>query len=175
MHPSTQKLQRSIVWWDGCYANSVEHWSTLGHVSVVMQLRTVIVLALAWLPLTRACELRSVPGLGFLECSAREAHAEPKDAHEHLCCLEEHSDCLMERRPPWHTPRPVTNVPAESSGRPSLCSPTTADRNMPALGPPEISASWVFAQRAALPARAPSLSSEPPAPSRRHSALASAF
>ena len=149
---------------DSCHANSVEHLSTLRHLSVVMQLRTLIVLALAlaWLPLTRASELHSVSAPALLCCSSHQedapmAHAEPEETHRHFCYLEESPVHLMERRSQGHPPRVSQNVSTEISGRPSLGPTPPIDVTVLTSPPPEISASWVFTHREARPARAPSL------------------
>ena len=84
------------------------------------------------------------------------AHAEPEETQQHFCYLEESPAHLMERRSQGHPPRLVTEVPVESSGRPSLVPHTELEQGMLVSGPPEITASWLFTVRAAAPVRAPS-------------------
>lgn len=118
-----------------------------------------LLLALAWVPLTSHCQIESASGLEFLRCSPPAQNSTATDDHcgDAACCAIEKGNC--------HAPavqqlaaRPVFAPP--SPGMDPASEPLLLARHSPsppAAPPPELSTSWQFVARAALPVRAPSL------------------
>ena len=123
----------------------------------------IVLLALAWVPLSLHCQIESLPGWEFLACeSGEEEHSSPHqstDCADDFCQVIESGFYKTEERasllpqPIWipHSPDVLLNSVTPNSAQLAFTAPT--------LSPPVISASWQFYLRAALPVRAPSLAS----------------
>ena len=121
-----------------------------------------VLAAFAWLPMTSHCKLESVPGFEFLACiSETNCHGESKPQgtvpEQSGCCSIEKSHYKSDQfRVTIQTPE---MLPIEAASLFDLSSVLPAEVCVGILntGPPELSSSWQFSFRTALPARAPSL------------------
>ena len=121
----------------------------------------VVLVAVAWLPMTLHCRLEAVPGLEFLACQTEDvSHEQPgADCGDTGCCLAEHAQYKTEQhrltlQPPNLVPFsfvPVLDWLEALSDEASLEAFTVA--------PPELPKCWQFVFRTAAPPRAPSFAS----------------
>lgn len=111
-------------------------------------------LALAWLPVTSHCQMEVLPGLEFLQCGTD--NSQPDNCGDSGCCAVE-SSSYQTTRNDESCPLIVLNllalvpVPVVESSLPQEVS-----LGVLTSAPPEISRSWQFLSRSALPVRAPS-------------------
>lgn len=124
----------------------------------------VVLLALAWLPITAHCQLESIPGFEFLACQAGDTASENPDSHcaDTGCCATEKSSCRSERSPqtrisPNFFLYSAARVPSALALADML--PAEVSRGILTAAPPELLKTWHFTSRTALPVRAPSLAS----------------
>jgi hypothetical protein len=141
----------------------VERNLQLVHPIRVRMLRSLlaVILVLSWVPITSHCQLESVPGLEFLECST-EGHASDTESHpcqDGDCCTVESSDFASSRNYQFTRVMVVAILPFDSSFGVEQLPPTNIGLGVLTGSPPELPASWQFLSRAALPARAPSRAS----------------
>lgn len=127
------------------------------------KLRTalIILLALAWVPLTSHCKLESLPGWEFLRC-ASEAPLTPEEGDpcdEDGCCAVEFAKYQSSRQQEIAPVLLLGILPADPLGALDPLHPVGAGLGIPTSLPPELPVSWQFSLRAALPVRAPSLAS----------------
>ena len=122
----------------------------------------VLLLALAWVPVTAHCQLESVPGLEFLRCLSNLAHTESTEGH----CGD--AECCAVERSVYKTEQQRVTAPSPKLFSFSLLSLLTLESPLPEelypvtrpVAPRDfIEPSWQFVSRAALPARAPSIAS----------------
>jgi hypothetical protein len=121
----------------------------------------IVLLALAWAPLTSHCQLESIPGLEFLHCSP-EGHASTGDGgdpcQDGACCSIESAK--------YQSPRQQQIIPIVLALPPAGCF-EVLERLLPVeislatltAGPPLFQNGWQFFFRTALSPRAPSLAS----------------
>ena len=124
-------------------------------------LRTILVvlLALAWAPLTAHCQLEHLTGSELLRCHCGDEApvSDSSPCGDSNCCGWESGQYkLPESQPLTSTPLlfevspvlPVTTVPSEN-----------VYEFVSSAAPPELPQNWQFVFRAALPVRAPSFAS----------------
>lgn len=121
----------------------------------------VVLVAVAWLPMTLHCRLETVPGLEFLACEAesRSDSVPSSDCGDTGCCSVEKSQYKTEQHrltllPPNFQPSPFAPVLDLAN---TLSD--EASREAPAIAPPELPRCWQFIFRTASPPRAPSFAS----------------
>jgi hypothetical protein len=120
----------------------------------------IVLLALAWAPLTSHCQLESLPGLEFLHC-APAAHPSTDGGdpcQDGACCSIESANYQSPRPQEILTVLP-TVLPAASFGLLERPVPVEVQPGIPTADPPGLQNSWQFSFRTALPPRAPSLAS----------------
>jgi hypothetical protein len=143
---------------------SIEQLHAIGHLLVVRTMRITMVslVALTWVLLTSHCKIEAMTGFEFLRCST--------DVHESSEGSDPCKDagCCSIESAQYHAPRHyqvtpvvvvVTSAPAD---RLDLVERSLANQVNPGFltaAPPELSSSWSFFSRTALPPRAPSLPS----------------
>jgi hypothetical protein len=115
--------------------------------------------AFLWLPASVHCQLESVSGLEFLQCSAASdsSHNPGQDCDE--CCAVEKSHYLsggIRLTAPAPVSLPLLLPPAAEL---IMDLPVATDSLLTADIPPDLPRRWQFLSRTALPARAPSLAS----------------
>jgi len=119
----------------------------------------VVLLAVAWLPMTAHCRLEIVPGLEFLACQSESESSDNESSDCAECCSVEKSQYRIGQHrlmvaPPNLPPLsfvPVADLANTFSG--------TVGREVLAVVPPELPRCWQFAFRTASPPRAPSFAS----------------
>lgn len=121
----------------------------------------VVLVALAWLPMTMHCRLESVPGLEFLACLTEgDCHTEQSsDRSDDDCCSVEKSDYRISQT--RLTLPAVDLVPLCSTPVLDVANalPDEVSVGVLTAAPPEFFNTWHFVFRAALPVRAPSIAS----------------
>ena len=141
----------------------VEQVLELRHLFFVRTLRTVIValLALAWVPLTSHCILESIPGLEFLRCACdtQLPSSSGDPCQDDGCCAVESAQYQSPRQQDLIPIVVFAIIPAEVFGvlQPSL--PPEVSLGIVTSAPPDLTTSWQFSLRTALPVRAPSFAS----------------
>lgn len=146
----TQKISLNIYW-------------LLGISIRVRHFRSILfaLVAFLWLPVSAHCQLETVPGLEFLACqSAGPASGNPNShCADSGCCSAERSEYTAEQTP-FSQPSPdlfvITSEPVLTLPN-SL--PAEVSVGILTAAPPELSTTWHFASRTALPVRAPSTAS----------------
>jgi hypothetical protein len=133
------------------------------HLLSVRTFRTVIVvlLALAWVPLTSHCKLESVPGLEFLRCAC-DTQADTKNGdpcRDDGCCALESAQYQSPRQQDITPIVVVATPPTETFGVVKQSLPPEVSLGILTSAPPDLPTSWQFSLRTALPVRAPSLAS----------------
>lgn len=127
----------------------------------IARLALIGMMALLWVPLASHCSLEVIPGLEFLRCAQDTPSSSPKENHgcDESCCSFESAKYQTQRLDnaalisvvapnPWADMLDVTkSLPQE------VC------LGILTAAPPEISQTWQFSFRTALPARAPSIAS----------------
>lgn len=118
-------------------------------------------LALAWVPLTSHCQIEAALGLDFLRCSTDEQAATGggDPCKDEGCCSFEFAK--------YQSPRQQDVAPVVLLAIVPTDNIDVEDRSLPAqtcLGiltaaPPDLTSSWQFSFRTALPPRAPSFAS----------------
>jgi hypothetical protein len=129
----------------------------------VRTLRTwiVVLLAIAWVPLASHCRIEAVPGFEFFRCSA---DAQTSDQGGDPC---KDSGCCTVESAKYQSPRQqeiipinlVAILPADNFRILEQSLPADISLGILTAAPPELSASWQFSLRTALPVRAPSIAS----------------
>jgi len=117
----------------------------------------VLFLALAWLPVTSHCQMEVLPGLEFLQCGTDNSQTD--NCGDSGCCAVESSSYQTTRHDESNTLivlnlLAVVTLPVVESSLPQEVS-----LGVLTSAPPEISRSWQFLSRSALPVRAPSSAS----------------
>ena len=120
-----------------------------------------IIFALAaflWLPASAHCQLETIPGLELLRCAA-DGQSPKGDCTDSGCCSVEKSQYKSEQQGvslqlPALLPMDLTPVLDTVNSLPAEVSV-----GILTAAPPELSATWHFISRTALPARAPSIAS----------------
>jgi len=121
----------------------------------------VVLVAVAWLPMTVHCRLESIPGLEFLACESdnNSDGKQRSDCGDTGCCSAEHSQYKTERHQ-LKRPSPdfllLASVPVVDLAK---ALPPEVTVGVLTAAPPELSTTWHFICRTALPVRAPSLAS----------------
>jgi len=128
----------------------------------VRSLRSIllVLLAVAWVPLTSHCKWEGITDLELFHCAAEAPSAtgggEP--CEQDTCCAVEFAQ--------YASPRPQDILPAFVAIPPTTFAtelepnrPTEVNLGILTAGPPGLAASWQFHFRTALPARAPSIAS----------------
>jgi hypothetical protein len=126
---------------------------------VVFLLRTVQLLLLAlWLPVTMHCTLETLPTFSFLQscCGTEDSAPVSQDCAADVCGEVESGDYRLEEHLAAAPDLPLLLACAPGAFRPEPAAGPAPDRFPTALAPPELPRLWRFAQRAALPPRAPS-------------------
>jgi len=127
----------------------------------ILKVTLVLLLALAWVPLSLHCQIEALPGLEFLACeSGVEEHPVP---HQSTDCEEDF--CQVVESGLYKTEEQAPLLSLASSALPALASalallaqpPDRKVSSAPDISPPPLATSWQFALRTALPPRAPSL------------------
>lgn len=120
----------------------------------------IALVALLWLPVSAHCLLETATGLQFLECQTEGQSSGNPDSHctGSGCCSVERSHYTVERAP--ISPRFVALdlITIDPVQAPLNCLPTEVSLGILTAAPPELSETWHFVSRTALPARAPSAS-----------------
>lgn len=116
----------------------------------------ILLLVLAWVPMTAHCSIESIPGLEFLACKG-----ETSNSTDHCkdtgCCSFESSALKTENAKVFC---PVVVFIAVYSQLAFLNVEPPKEKVIRVLAiPPELPQSWQFISRAALPVRAPSIAS----------------
>ena len=130
-----------------------------------MKTMLILLLALAWVPLNSHCLLESVPGFEFLICSTDQTDEDTSSSDpcsDGGCCSVESAKYFSAWKPvtiPAGTEILAALPPARQWAFDSLSLHAQTLGPWPNTSPPVIPASWQFALRTALPARAPSLAS----------------
>ena len=121
----------------------------------------VVLLALAWVPLTSHCSIEAVPGFEFLRCSTDvQSSNEGNDpCKEGGCCAVESAKYQSPRHQEITPVVFVAILPADTFGVVEQSLPAEVSLGILTAAPPELPASWQFSLRTALPVRAPSLAS----------------
>ena len=115
--------------------------------------------AFLWLPASAHCQLESVPGLEFLRCSAETADAHQPDKDCRNCCAVEKAHYRAEYLR-LTIPAPGVLLLSLATGIPvAERLPAEVSVGLLTAAPPDLSATWQFSSRTALPVRAPSLAS----------------
>ena len=143
--------------------NYVEEIPAMKH---ILQVRTfkkmmVVLLALAWVPLTSHCQLESIPGLEFLRCVC-DTQASPKSGdscQDDGCCAVELAKYQSPRQQEITPIVVMAMLPEASSGVLEQPLPPEFSLDLLTPAPSGLSTSWQFSFRTALPVRAPSLAS----------------
>ena len=113
--------------------------------------------AFVWLPVSAHCQLEVVTGLEFLRCEPESAssHNPSKDCSN--CCSVEKSQYRGEQ---LRLLIPVPELLCSAPVMPVVHSfPVEVSLGILTAAPPELSPSWLFLSRTALPIRAPSIAS----------------
>ncbi len=131
------------------------------HLLIVRMLKKVMVLllVLAWVPLTSHCKLESIPGLEFLAClSDGDSHnQQDSDCDDTECCQLEKSLYKTEKS---HLVLPSPDfLPFSPALVVDLANalPDEVGVGMLTTAPPELTKTWHFISRTASPPRAPSI------------------
>lgn len=117
----------------------------------------ILLLALAWAPMTSHCSLEKIPGLEFLACKGSASTSDSKSHCEgSTCCAFENSGDRTLSSKVSCPPPPLIAFICNSL---LLHEASLRDELFVAVitSPPELSVSWLFISRTALPVRAPSL------------------
>jgi hypothetical protein len=130
---------------------------------MVRFIRTTIgtLLALFWVLMISHCRIEAATGLPLLRCSVDvEASSEGDHSSETCgCCSFESAQYDVHRQ---HEIAPLVVmaiVPADNFGVMERSLPKEVSLGILTAAPPDISTSWQFSLRAALPVRAPSFAS----------------
>lgn len=120
----------------------------------------VLLMALLWVPITAHCQLESVAGLEFLRCDSDSDHtSDNKEACGDGCCQVESGHYQVSRNqniaPAVALLLATLDILADFQ-LPKLAAPS---QGLQPASPPELSVTWQFIARAALPVRAPSVAS----------------
>ncbi len=144
----------------------LEQLPGVGHLLAVRTIRIAMVslLALTWVLLTSHCKIEAVPGFEFLRC-ATDIH-EPSEAENSGDPCKDAGCCSIEYAQ-YHAPRQhelaplvvLAIVPADKFGVVEQSLPKEVSLGILTAAPPELPTSWQFSLRAAIPVRAPSLTS----------------
>lgn len=121
----------------------------------------VVLLALAWVPLTSHCKLESIPGLEFLRCTC-DTQSGPNSGdpcQDDGCCAVESAKYQSPRQQEITPVFVVAILPAEILGMLEHSLPPEVSLGILTSAPPDLPTSWQFSLRTALPVRAPSLAS----------------
>jgi hypothetical protein len=124
----------------------------------------VLLLALAWVPLTSHCKIEAMPGFEFFRC-ATDIHAPAESESGGDPCKD--VGCCSIESAQYHAPRqseiaPVVVfdiIPSDSFGVVEQSLPKEVSLGILTAAPPGLPTSWQFLSRTALPVRAPSLAS----------------
>ncbi len=116
--------------------------------------------ALTWVLLTSHCKLEGIPGFEFLHCATDIHEAAESETGGDPC---EDSGCCSFESAQYHATRQQEIAPTFVSafvppGRLGVVENRLPDEirlGIPNAAPPELSSSWRFVSRAALPPRAP--------------------
>jgi hypothetical protein len=120
----------------------------------------VVLLALAWAPLTAHCQLEVIPGFDFLACASKCApHNNSTAPDNEACCAVESSHYKPEDIQPIASPEYFALLFVQAAVE--LQTVPSGDNHSDASPPvpPELPSSWQFFFRTALPIRAPSITS----------------
>lgn len=126
----------------------------------LLQNALLLLLAAAWLPLTARCRLEAtLPGLEFLQCADDRCCQPEKDAPDSgACCAFGSARYVLPAHQPAVLPvLALVQPPLEPLRAPVCGHSAPGSLSILTAAPPDIPASWRFALRTALPARAPSL------------------
>ena len=145
----------------------IEHFRSSGHLHIVRTLRTwlVVLLALAWVPLTSHCRIEALIDVGFLQCEADapanhagQEHGKPC-GDEDNCCAVEFAKYPSSRQQDFLPAFLPVFLPSENSASIHPPLPAGGSPGILTPPPPDLPVSWQFSLRAALPPRAPSIAS----------------
>jgi hypothetical protein len=118
----------------------------------------MVLLALAWAPLTSHCQLESIPGLEFLHCSP-EGHASTDDGgdpcQDGACCSIESAKYQSPRQQEI-IPVVLAILPTANFGLLERPLPVEISPGILTSDPPDLQNGWQFTFRTALSPRAPS-------------------
>jgi hypothetical protein len=118
----------------------------------------VLLVALAWAPLTSHCRIEAVPGFEFLRCSTDSPPSneggDPCD--DGGCCSIESAKYQPIRQQDVTSVVLVAILPSDGIGRVEQRLPAGACPWISSVAPAHLSSTWQFSRRAALPVRAPS-------------------
>lgn len=146
----------------------IELPGSIGDLSTVRVLRIAMGtwVALVWVLLSSHCKLEGIPGFEFLHCAVDIGHdsAESEESGGDPC---EDSGCCSFETAQYHANRhqdvaaifPAAMISAAGSGVAQDRVPRGDGLPVPTMAPPELSGSWRFFSRAALPPRAPCFAS----------------
>ncbi|ODU23830.1 MAG: hypothetical protein ABS95_03075 [Verrucomicrobia bacterium SCN 57-15] len=140
----------------------IERFAHQAYLLHVQSLKTlfVLLLALAWVPMTAHCSIELNPGFGFLECATDASKGESKNhCGDTGCCTFENGAYKTETSKPTCPPVAFVALFYQLV----LLEHQNSLRLEPTLLvlaiPPELPQSWQFISRTALPVRAPSIAS----------------
>jgi len=123
----------------------------------------VLLLALAWVPLSLHCQIEAMPGWEFLACeSEEEEHSTPhqsSDCEDDFCQIIESGLYKTEERAPLLCSVNFLPPGVESSIAISMQPPDPGLSPSAIPSPPLLANTWQFTLRTALLPRAPSLAS----------------
>ena len=122
---------------------------------------TALVLAVLWLPVSVHCQLEQLPGLEFLSCCSHEDTAphQDDDCAGDACAVVESGLYKIEERQASLSAPEFESSPGQALPSEMVPISPGADNLVFSTVPPELSRTWQFSLRTALPVRAPSLAS----------------
>jgi len=117
----------------------------------------ILFLALAWVPVTMHCNLESIPGLEFLQCST-DAPAN-SDCQGDGCDVVESGLYKVEDDGPLVSPAAFVLLAVLAATASTDSVSTQVSHSFLTVAPPELPKCWQFVFRTASPPRAPSFAS----------------
>lgn len=115
-------------------------------------------LALLWVLAASHCFLETIPALDFLRCSAESpTSSDPDHGCDDSCCTVESASFPAQRHQDALPICIVAIVPSDVVAVAAGSLPPEGSLGILTAAPPELTKTWQFLSRAALPPRAPSL------------------
>jgi hypothetical protein len=114
-----------------------------------------IILAVLWVPIVGHCVLEKMPGLEFLQCAGENGQSDCDDSGDACSELENPNYKLSKTN--LEVPQPEFAILFHLLFQDSIRNVLETQPKRLNEVPPEISSSWQFSLRTALPPRAPSL------------------